>query len=384
MKKKLTIICKESILGGYINSGLSEIPDSLANSLSSHYEISLLTINQSGSLARNVSIVRKLNADISHFKFSNVHYYLINEQNWFNTCVNLLNEIQPNIIHNFAEPNLIENLNFIPENMIFSFDDVANIVNNEAILSKYNHITTTSNAYCTNLLRQRSSTASFLINQNCRGMNTALLTQIFTPKKGFLIPSPYNADNLKGKALCKAKLLKTYGIKGNPCIYFSGGIIQERNLDEIIKAIPTIQENNGVLILAAKSDVFYDKILKQYKSSDGIIYFDQYPSPIQLPTLISGADFFIQPDSTKMGTLMPLIASNYGTIPILSLNNGTIIDNFSEENAIIVENSLIDTIKTTTNLYNHNELLLEKRIACMNMVSSWDDIKQDYIALYEG
>lgn len=381
--KKLVIICKESILSGYIKTGLSEIPDSLANSLNKDYEVSLICIDNPISLARNVSIIRKYNDNITHFKFSKVHYYLIKEEMWYEECVNLLNSIQAEIIHNFAEPELINHLTYNPLTTIYTFVNINEIKTKTEAVSAYTKVTATSQTYKNVLLRQRDTTSEFLRTQNFNGMNHGLLTQIFTPNKGFLLPSPYSVNNLRGKELCKKKLLKMYGIEGNPCIYFSGGLIKESNLDQIIEAIPEIQKNNGLLVIANKSDVLYADKLKKYSVKDGVLYFERYPSLVQIPLLVSSADFYIQPQSETMGTLMPLIASNYGTIPILSLVNGTVIDNFSDENAIIIETSLRDTISKTIELYNDPTTLIEKRKTCMNSVPSWDEIRKNYITLYE-
>jgi hypothetical protein len=42
--KKLTILSKESVFGGYLASNLGELADSLAVSLTSNYNVSLVCI----------------------------------------------------------------------------------------------------------------------------------------------------------------------------------------------------------------------------------------------------------------------------------------------------------------------------------------------------
>lgn len=382
--KKLVIICKENILSGYIKTGLSEIPDSLANTLSKIYDVSLICIDNHASLSRNVGIVRKYNKNTSHFKFSKVHYYLIDEPYWQQECVNLLNTIQPSIIHNFAEPNLISYLTYKPERTVYSFVNVSDFQDQENIIARYDKITTVSQTGKYSLLRQRSSISNFLMEHNLQGMSTGVLTQIFTPVKGFLLPNSYSSANIQGKQLCKKKMLKMYGIMGDPCIFFSGGLIQEPNLHSIIEIIPQIKENNGLLMIASKGDIFYEEELKKLSpKTDGVLYFDKYPSLVQLPLLISAADFYIQPKSPNMGNFMPLVASNYGTIPIVSLNNGPIIDAFSEENAIIAEDGLQAAVQEAFQLYNNSEEFNNKRLTCMNSVVTWDDLQSEYVALYE-
>jgi glycogen synthase len=80
---------------------------------------------------------------------------------------------------------------------------------------------------------------------------------------------------------------------------------------------------------------------------------------------------------------MPMTASCYGAIPIVTLNGG-LSDNFNEDNAIVVDdNGLSDAISRAAALYADKDALMTKRKVCMDQDFSWTTRKAEYIELYE-
>jgi hypothetical protein len=131
-------------------------------------------------------------------------------------------------------------------------------------------------------------------------------------------------------------LLQAYNIKGDPYICISTDLIWEKNLDEIISLIPLIKETGGVLILTNYTTNLYQKELNGLSVKDGVVVVKNHPSFLQLPALFGGSDFYINPQKTEMGTLLPLMASKFGAIPLITKNKYE-YNIFNEENAIIVD-----------------------------------------------
>jgi glycogen synthase len=67
----------------------------------------------------------------------------------------------------------------------------------------------------------------------------------------------------------------------------------------------------------------------------------------------------------ESGGLMPMTASRYGTIPIVTQNGG-LKDNFNSSNAIIIKNDIIESINSAIELYNNKEELTKKRQIVMS------------------
>jgi starch synthase len=108
------------------------------------------------------------------------------------------------------------------------------------------------------------------------------------------------------------------------------------------------------------------------------------PNPLKAIPLLAGADFYLCPSTDEPGGLLPMQASRYGTIPIVS-QVGALVDNFSEDDAIIIKDGgLTYAIEQAFSLYADEDALQAKRKACMEQDFSWDSRKAEYVALYEG
>ena len=377
--KKLVLVCRESILAGRACTSISEIVDSLANVLNKKYEISIVCIGDENSLIARLGFGKKKQEGYIKTRFSKVNYYLIEDFFWNSKMIEIIEEIKPDILHNLAEVELLQNLSFKPQKTVYTFDNVKYVLGKEKFLEDYDIITTTSKSYAEHLLKNE---LSWMHDQNrFYGIDNGLLTEVFSPTKGLLMPATYNANNQEGKEKCKKKLLQIHGIQGDPYICLSAGITWEKNIDEIIAAIPLIKESGGILLLANYADRFYEKELSGLTKEDGVIIIKNYPSLLQIPALLGGCDFYINPWRSQMGNLIPLMASHFGTIPLIVPNKYE-YDIFNEDNSILVEN-IEQAINDMTNLYNNKNKLIEKRRIAMTSTLTQNTQKQEYIKIYE-
>ena len=216
------------------------------------------------------------------------------------------------------------------------------------------------------------------------GITAGILDAAFSPEKGLLIPNKYTATAQDGKQACKKRLLQTYGIDGNPYIcLMMCRLIKEKGLEKVFDSIQTIRDTGGILIVVGKGAHVYEQQLRSYKHSDGVVYVDRWASPIQAAPLAAGADFYLCPSNTEACGLMPMTASRYGAVPIVTLNGG-LADNFNHDNAIIIDdNGLPVAIEMAAELYSNKDLMVEKRKVCMEQDFSWTSRKIGYIKLYE-
>lgn len=372
--KKIVLIAKDSIFAGKLESKTCEFIDSVANTLSSKYDVYVLAIDSEiKSFARKTATVLKVDNKKSRIKFSKVNYFLIKKDFWREEIVNIINTLQPEIVHNFAESSLIKDLTFTPEKTIYTFNYLDNIEDRED-LQYYNFVTTTSLTYADSIRDEL----------DVIGLPSGLLKAIVAPQKGFLLKHKYSKEDFSNKQRCKENFLKQHGIYDDRCIFLIGGLHPEKNLDDIIEIIPTIKENNGILVIATKSNIFYQNILEQYTKADGVIYYSKYPSMMQIPSLYSACDFYLHPKSKIVGNLSPMLASNYGGIPILAMDHHSTQDYFNKNNAIVVDSNLNDKILEAFELYKDKEALNMKRVKTMESIPDWKDNINDWILLYES
>ena len=373
--EKLMFISKDSIFAGSILSKTAEIIDSLATVLTGDYDVYIVTLNSEViSLARKTASLKILDENKQKIKFSKVTYYLVTEKAWDDEVEKIINDIQPDIIHNFSSSDIIDKVHYPLKRSVYTFNYIEDIKNYDD-LSKYDFVTTISETYANTIQND--------IN-NLQSLPTALLKNIFAPEKGFLLPKSYGVNNLVNKDFCKKTFLLSHGIANkNVPIFLIAGIHPEENLKDIIEAIPLIQEKGGLLVIATKSNIFYESLLSKYTKKDGIIYFSKYPSIVQIPTLLGASDFYLHPKSKIAGNLLPMLAGNYGAIPLLALDKHSTEDYFNGNNAFIVNNNLNDKILEAFQLYEDKEAFLLKRQTAMSSIPAWTDEKEAYINLYK-
>lgn len=382
--KKLVMLSVESVFSGRVLSGMAEMVDSMANALSRDYAVTIVCPDGNSVFARTASDLRVVEDGVRVCRFSAVDYYLIKQDMWLEKVADIVEKLNPDILHNFAEPEILGMLKTRPKKAICTFDQANFVRGKEEYLRLYDSVTTSSENYAREILGVNDELANTLSSIDFRGITAGILDVAFSPEKGLLIPNKYTSDAQDGKQLCKQRLLKTYGIEGNPYIcLMMCRLVKEKGLEKVFDSIDTIRETGGILVVVGKGKHAYEQQLRKYRHSDGVVYIDRWASPVQAAPLAAGADFYLCPSNTEACGLMPMTASRYGAIPIVTLNGG-LADNFNDENAIIIdENGLPSAIKKAATIYADSDLMASKRKVCMEQDFSWSTRKAGYIELYE-
>ena len=382
--KKLVMLSVESVFSGRVLSGMAEMVDSLANALSKDYAVTIICPDGNSVFSRTASNIKTVEDGIRTCRFSAVDYYMIKPDMWIEKVVDLVEKLKPDILHNFAESEILNMLSTRPKKAICTFDQSKFVQGKEEFLTHYDCVTTSSENYAREILSVNDKLSQTLSSINFQGITAGILDVAFAPEKGLLIPSKYTAYEQEGKQLCKKRLLKTYGIDGNPyvCLMMCR-LVKEKGLEQVFDSIETIRDTGGVLVVVGKGKHEYEQRLRKYRHTNGVIYIDRWASPIQAAPLTAGADFYLCPSNTEACGLMPMTASRYGAVPIVTLNGG-LADNFNNDNAIIIDNNgLQDAIKRAAKLYSDDGLMYNKRKVCMEEDFSWTTRKVKYMELYE-
>ena len=385
MKKKLVMLSPESVFSGFVKCGMAELVDSLANSLGQDYRVTIVCIDGNGIMSRATSGFHEVEDGIHACRFSCVDYYLIKQSMWPDKAIKVIDALKPDIFHNLAQPEYIRLLKERPAKAIYTFDSKDILFGKEDTLLEYDSIATNSKAFANAMLRSRDSLSMVLSYSDFHGVTTGILDTVLSPEKGLLLPAKYNSKNQDGKKLCKERLKQTYGISGDPYIcLMMCRLVPEKGIDQVLDVIKTIKDTGGILIVVGKGIETYEQQLRSYNRTRDIIYVDKWASPVYAAPLAAGSDFFLQPSLMESGGIMPLTASRYGAIPIVTLAGG-LADSLNDENAIIVEDDGLDrAIRRAADLYHDKEALVAKRTICMEQDFSWTTRKQGYISMYES
>ena len=383
--KKLAILSKESVFGGYLVSNLGELADSLAVSLTSNYEVSLICVGTQFSFSQKLLKLQNI-LSAPRVRFAKINYYFLDLNDW-DKRFEMVQKINPDILHIMSDVEDITKLKSRPQKVVFTFDSLSAIQGKEEILNLYDSITATSPSLL-ELAEQNEQIAEILVQKKAFGINNGMLMNFFTPEKGLLLPSAYSLKDLSGKLICKKKLANFYGISEQACIFLTGSLTQGTDLQNIIDLIPYIKENGGCLIIATRVPHGQEMKLNKMNVHDGVVYLGDSVNPAKFLQLISGADYYIQPSNPKMGSFAALAAEQYGTVPILDLNNIGLRDTFDENNSIIIQNeNLQEAIDLALMIYNSSSLARgrnkESLIPGLSTDMDWRARKQTFINIYE-
>lgn len=383
MKKRLLVLTDESILAGCAKSGVAEVADSIANAMAEEYAVSVVAPDGDGMFVKMAGNPEPISDGVRRVKMFGVDYYLVDWKRRRELTPALVDELSPDILHAFAWAELLEELHVRPPRTVFTIDQADFARGHEAALKEWGTVTTVSRAYAEELLARGDELSATLAALDFRGITNGILTPVFAPEKGLLLPAKFSADDLSGKERCKLRLCQVYGIPREKCVYLmTCRLVRDKGLDEVIANVHAIRDSGGVLLMVGRGDRLYEQQLRALTRADGIIFLDKWPSPVQAIPLLAGADFYLNPSISEACGLMPMTASRYGAVPVVTLNGG-LRDNMDEEIAVIVgADGMSGAISRAAELYRDKTALAEKRRACMARDFSWATRKKSYLEVY--
>jgi starch synthase len=161
------------------------------------------------------------------------------------------------------------------------------------------------------------------------GILNGIDTGAWNPATDKFIPAHYTAENLTGKAACKAALQAKLGLAIDPHIAVFGVVARfanQKGLDLLAEALPHIADRMHVqfAILGAGDPGLEHTFRwagKQYPGKVGVyIGYDN-----ELSHLIqAGSDFFVMPSRAEPCGLTQMYAMRYGTVPLARATGGLI------------------------------------------------------------
>lgn len=383
--KKLLILTDESVLGGCAKSGVAEVADSLANAMTPDYTVSVVCPDGGGVFVRMAANLRPYAEGVRTCRLFGVDYYLVDRPFWPERALALVDGLAPDILHSFAAPELLGKLERRPARCVYTIDQADFVRDKPEALAAYDTVTTVSETYARELLEGGDALAETLAGLDFQGITNGILTPVFAPEKGLLVSARYSAGDQSGKAVCKARLLRTYGIPGDPCLYLMMcRLVRDKGLDEVLEAVHAIRDSGGFTVIVGRGDRAYEQRLSALTRADGALWISKWPSPVQAIPMLAGADFYLSPSVTEPCGLMPMTACRYGAVPIVTLSGG-LKDNMDGEIAVIVgEDGMAGAVDRAAELYADKAALTAKRVACMGRDFSWATRRAGYVEVYEG
>ncbi|MFZ6017136.1 MAG: glycogen synthase GlgA [Nitrospirota bacterium] len=213
--------------------------------------------------------------------------------------------------------------------------------------------------------------------------------------KDKFIPKNFNIKNLKGKAVCKRKLVKEVSLdkEGRPLICIVGRLSSQKGLDLVIQSIDELLSLGVNLVILGKGDeVFHislSEVAKRYKGRVSITIGFEEPLAHRI---YAGSDFFLMPSLYEPCGLGQLIALRYGCIPIARRTGGP-VDAIQDYESLTSKgtgflfsdytaSSMQDAVKRALCVYTDRNKMHRMVINAMRMDFSWKKSAERYIELY--
>ncbi|EFQ24202.1 glycogen synthase (ADP-glucose) [Aminomonas paucivorans DSM 12260] len=165
-----------------------------------------------------------------------------------------------------------------------------------------------------------------------RGILNGIDYRIWNPAADPLIPAPYSAQDLAGKATCREELLRTCGwsAEGGPLLVFIGRLVEQKGIDLILASLDRLlAEGNRVVLIGSGHPLFRDRVSAAAQRHPGRMWtFTDFDERVAHQAY-AGGDLLLMPSLFEPCGLSQLISMAYGTIPVARATGGladTVID----------------------------------------------------------
>ena len=213
------------------------------------------------------------------------------------------------------------------------------------------------------------------------------------------IAENFTADDMKGKAADKAELQELCGFEVNPdipVIAMVSRLASHKGFDLVKHVLEEIIVNNEVqFVLLGTGETALEDYFKDLAA--------RYPEKVAIKLeynkalskkFYAGADMFLMPSKSEPCGLSQMIASRYGTVPIVRECGGLAdtIHHYNEEdgtgNGFTFKNynahDMMNTIAYATQLYSNHSKWVHLVKNVMNVDFSWNVSAKKYIVIYSA
>jgi starch synthase len=231
-------------------------------------------------------------------------------------------------------------------------------------------------------LRARASVLSGILN----GVDYA----DWNPETDPLIPAPYSADDLSGKAACKRHLLEEFGLPAEaidrPLLGIVSRFTRQKGADILAETAAQIVAEDVYLVALGTGDPEYeDFFLRMQQEHPGRIAarigFDNGLAH----RIEAGSDIFLMPSRYEPCGLNQIYSLHYGTVPVVRATGG--LDDTIEEGtgfkfAEYSAEALLAAVRAAVHAFEDREEWQRMMRRGMSKNFSWETSAAAYSALY--
>ena len=310
-------------------------------------------------------------------------------------------------IHNLAHQGVFSSDDFLPQTGIdrncfitdvLEYYNSINLLKGAIVTSS--KITTVSPTYAAEIqtfeggagldgvLRKHSVKLSGILN--------GIDTDYWQPETDENISSPYSANDLSGKTINRAELLKrcSWEEDNKPLIVCVSRLVEQKGLDLVLPAMPRLVKSGARYIFLGSGAANIEEGLfnAMQMHQNEIKYFNGYDEKLS-HLIYSGGDIFLMPSLFEPCGLSQMISMRYGTVPVARAVGGlsdTVIDVDSDKpgNGFLfkgyTQNSMLIAIDRAIKLFSDEAKWIELVQRGMQTDFTWDKSALSYLEIYRS
>lgn len=169
--------------------------------------------------------------------------------------------------------------------------------------------------------------------EDLAGLINGVDTAIWNPATDEHLPARYSPQNMAGKKVCRAELLKRCGFNGafkGPVFGVVARLAAQKGVDLILANRDFFQANDVRLVLLGSGDRRLEEEVRAFsREAPAKVHFTPRLDEAMSHLIEAGSDFFLMPSVFEPCGLNQMYSQVYGTVPVVSRVGGlvdTVID----------------------------------------------------------
>jgi starch synthase len=212
----------------------------------------------------------------------------------------------------------------------------------------------------------------------------------WSPDVDPLIPARYSADDLAGKRVCKAQLVREFGfgeeVLNRPLIGIVSRFTRQKGTDILAEVAGDIVAEGAYLVALGTGEPEYEAFFRRMAAD--------YPGRVSVQVgfdnglahrIEAGADLFLMPSRYEPCGLNQMYSLRYGTVPVVRATGGlndTIEEGTGFKFAEYSGQALLEAVRAAVRAYSDADLWREMVRRGMGQDFSWKASAGAYSGLY--
>jgi len=225
------------------------------------------------------------------------------------------------------------------------------------------------------------------------GILNGIDTREWDPSSDPVLPKPFSAEDLSGKAASKAAVLALYGLPTDeaalqrPLIGMVSRMVDQKGYDLIAAVSNQLPELDASFVVLGTGEPRYQtmwsSLAAAYPQKIGAhIGFDERRAHL----VEAGADIFLMPSRFEPCGLNQMYSMRYGTVPVVRAVGG-LADTVTPETGFAFQDytpaALVLALQAALTAYASRRAWCPLQVAGMQQDFSWDRSAKEYVKIYE-